>query len=259
MPEDGVDHAVDVFQELPGKPALADAGLPGDRHESNASVAGRGVEQVLEEPQLGVAADERGLEAVLATAATALGHDPNGSPCRNWCGLALEVLLVDRLERDRDAGCALGGLPDKHRARGGCRLEPGRGVHEIAGHHPLADRAEGDRGLTGQDRAARLQARTQRVDGVDELERRPDRALGVVLVGDRRAPQGHHRVADELLDDPTVALDDLAREIEIAGQELADVLGVATLGHRGEADEVGEEDAHEAAFGDAHVAAGCGR
>ena len=97
------------------------------------------------------------------------------------------------------------------------------------------------------------------MDGVDELERGPDRALGVVLVGDRRAPQGHHRVADELLDDPTVALDHLAREIEIAGQELADVLGVAALGHRGEADEVGEEDADEAAFGDARFVAGCGR
>ena len=47
----------------------------------------------------------------------------------------------------------------------------------------------------------------QRRDGVDELERRTDRALGVVLVGDRRAPDRHDRVADELLDRAAVALD----------------------------------------------------
>jgi hypothetical protein len=37
---------------------------------------------------------------------------------------------------------------------------------------------------------------------VDQLERGADGALGVVLVGDGRAPDGHHRVADELLDVP---------------------------------------------------------
>ena len=40
-----------------------------------------------------------------------------------------------------------------------------------------------------------------------QRQRRPDRALGVVLAGDRRAPDRHHRVADELLDRPAVALD----------------------------------------------------
>ena len=48
-------------------------------------------------------------------------------------------------------------------------------------------------------------------DGVDELEGGADGALGVVLVGDRRAPDGHDRVADELLDGAAVAVDDVAR------------------------------------------------
>ena len=43
-----------------------------------------------------------------------------------------------------------------------------------------------------------------------------DGALGVVLVRDRRAPDGHDRVADELLDRAAVALDDLARQVEVA-------------------------------------------
>ena len=44
-----------------------------------------------------------------------------------------------------------------------------------------------------------------RAHGVDELERRADRPLGVVLVRGRRAPDGHDRVADELLDGAAVA------------------------------------------------------
>ena len=64
VPEDVVDEAVDVLQELPGEPALADAGRADDRHEPGAAVAAGGVEQVLEQPQLVVAADERRLERV---------------------------------------------------------------------------------------------------------------------------------------------------------------------------------------------------
>ena len=85
---------------------------------------------------------------------------------------------------------------------------------------------------------------------VDELQRRADGALGVVFLGDRRAPHGHHRVADELLDRAAVALDDVAREVEVARQRVADVLRVTLLGERREADEIREEDAHQAPFGD---------
>ena len=51
---------------------------------------------------------------------------------------------------------------------------------------------------------------------VHQLERGAHRPLGVILVGDRRAPDRHDRVADELLDGAAVALDDLARELEVA-------------------------------------------
>ena len=125
--------------------------------------------------------------------------------------------------------------------RGG--LEPGRRVHEVAGDHALVGGAEGHGRLAGQDAAARLDAGAERADGVDELERRADGALGVVLEGRRRAPDGHHRVADELLDRAAVARDDLRREVEVAAQRLADILAVALLGERREADEVREQDA----------------
>jgi hypothetical protein len=62
VPEDGVDHAIHVLEELPREAALADAGLAGDRYEPDAAIPGGRVEEVLEQPQLGVAADERRLE-----------------------------------------------------------------------------------------------------------------------------------------------------------------------------------------------------
>ena len=64
-----------------------------------------------------------------------------------------------------------------------------------------------------------------------------------------RAPDGHHRVADELLDGAAVARDDLRREVEVARQQLPDVLRVAVLGERREAHEVREQDRHEASLG----------
>ena len=42
---------------------------------------------------------------------------------------------------------------------------------------------------------------------------------------------------------------DAAGHVEVAGQQLARLLGVAALGQRGEADQVGEEDRHEPPLG----------
>ena len=48
--------------------------------------------------------------------------------------------------------------------------------------------------------------------GVDQVQRGADGTLGIVLASDRRAPDGHDRVADELLDRAAVASDDVAGE-----------------------------------------------
>jgi len=53
------------------------------------------------------------------------------------------------------------------------------------------------------------------------------RPLGVVLVGGRRTPNGHDRVTDVLLYDPSVGTDDLTGGPEVAALELADRLGIA--------------------------------
>ena len=69
----------------------------------------------------------------------------------------------------------------------------------------------------------------ERGHGRDEVERRPDGALGVVLGRGRRAPDGHDGVADELLDRAAVALDQASARVEVAREQLARLLGVAAL------------------------------
>ena len=70
------------FEELPGEAALADARGTDDRHQARAPLPAGGVEQVLEQAQLVVAADERRLEGVRAAPAAALGHDAQGDARR---------------------------------------------------------------------------------------------------------------------------------------------------------------------------------
>ena len=108
------------------------------------------------------------------------------SPASSYA-MATLVARCDRLaDEDRAGRC------DRLQAR--CR------VHQVARDHALARRAERHRRLAREHAAAGLDPGPEGLHGIDEVEARADRPLGVVLVRDRGAPQGHHRVADELLD-----------------------------------------------------------
>ena len=131
----------------------------------------------------------------------------------------------------------------------GRRLDARGRVDEVAGDHALVRGAERHRGLARQDAGAGAKQRVELGDRGREVERRPDGPLGVVLLRDGRAPDGHHGVADELLDRAAVALDHRAGDVEVAAQELARVLRVASLGGGGEPDEVDEQHRDEAALG----------
>ena len=98
--------------------------------------------------------------------------------------------------------------------------------------------------------AARAGLVAERGDRGDEVERRAHRAFRVVLGRRRRAPDGHHRVADELLDRAAVERDQAAARVEIAREQLARLLRVTRLGRGREADEIGEEHGDEAALRD---------
>ena len=138
-------------------------------------------------------------------------------------------------------------------------MEPGGGVDEVARHHALVRGTDGDGRLAGQDAGSGLDRRSERAYRLDELEGCPDSPFGVVLLCRRSAPDCHNRIADELLDRPAIAADDVRGQLEVARQGLTNLLGVAFLGERGEPDEVGEEDGHEAALGGWTLAGGTAR
>ena len=240
-----LDDAVEVLEELPAEPRLADARGADHRHEAGPPLAAGRVEQVLEQAELDVAADERGLERVGAAAPPALGHHAQCAPRGDRRALAAQRLLARGLKGDRSVGGSLRRLAHEHGSGGGGCLESAGRVHEIAGDHPLVGGADRDDGLARQDTGASLDAWSEAVDRVDEVERRPNSALGVVLVCRRRSPDGHHGVPDELLDAAAVPGDHIAGQIEVARQELARLLGVLALRDGREAHEVGEQHRHQ--------------
>lgn len=74
------------------------------------------------------------------------------------------------------------------------------------------------------------------------------RALGVVLVAERRAEHAEHRVADARVDRAAEVLDHTLEErVEDAEGRLG-VLGVGLIGAFGEPDQVAEQDRDELAF-----------
>ncbi len=120
---------------------------------------------------------------------------------------------------------------------------------------PSPTAASVDRGLAREHAGAHPQAvdpglLAERLHRCDEVERRANGPLGVVLRRHRRPPHRHHRVADELLDHAAVQPDEPPARVEVAGEELAHLLGVARLGEGREADQVGEEHRDEPAFRD---------
>ena len=214
-----------------------------------------GVEELLDQAQLAVAADERRPRGPADfSAPRAPRDDAQRPPERHEPVLPLQLVRARVLVDDRLLGRAPGRLADEHGARLGRRLDARRGVDEVAGDHALALGAERDRRLAGEHAGPGAQLRradlvAERGHGRDQVERRPHGALGVVLGRDRRAPDRHHRVADELLDRAAVELDQPPAGVEVAGEQLARVLGVALSESGGEADEVGEEDRDEPALG----------
>ncbi len=223
---------VDVLLELPAEPGLADPGLALDHQQRRVPGLLGAVEQLLDQPQLAVAADQRRLEPVGPLGAAHRGHHGADRPQRHRVGLALHRVAADVDVGDRRGGQQPGRLVDPDLARGRRRLHPRRGVDRVAGDHALLGGADGHGHLAGHDadphrEVGRLEVVAHRGHAVDQLETGADRALGVVLVGGRHAPDRHHRVADELLDGAAVALDDPAALLEVRRQQLAHVLLVA--------------------------------
>jgi len=72
--------------------------------------------------------------------------------------------------------------------------------------------------------------------------------VGIIAVGDRRAEDGDHGVADELLHGAFELLDLGFDPVEVHAEGVADVLGIGTVGSRSRADEVDEQDRDQLAL-----------
>ena len=229
VPEDVAGEAVDVLEELPGEAGLPDTGHARDEHEAGGAALGGSVEELLHQAEFVVPPAERRLEDPGALRAGDGGHDAGRLIEAEGLALAFQVVLAGVGVGDgrrRGVSC---GLVDVAGAGGGHRLDPGSGVDAIADDEAFLRRLRRGR-LAGDDADAGAQLRGVLVavggDGGEELEGGTHGALGVVLVGDGRTPDGHDGVADKLLDDTAVAPHDGAGEIEVAREELAHLLRI---------------------------------
>ena len=129
------------------------------------------------------------------------------------------------------------------------RLQPGRGVDDVAGDHRLSERgprAEIDERLAGVDRDPQLKVRSR--NGVADRDRCTHRALRVVAERGRRAEDRHHRVADELLDDTAEGLELVANGLVIGREHRPHIFWIEALAEGGRAHEVDEYDADDASL-----------
>ena len=113
MPVDDLGDPVEVLVELPGEPRLADSSDAGDRDEMRLALLGAGMEELLQLPQLALAADKRRFETVRCHLASPRGHDPLRAPERHAFLLALQLVLTGRLVGDHLLGGSACGVADE--------------------------------------------------------------------------------------------------------------------------------------------------
>jgi hypothetical protein len=224
-----------TLAELVAEPALADARLA-DEADDLPLAGERALEALLEHRHLSCPSDE-----------TREAAHPGDVEPRAELATALELEETERLAQPlhvrRSEIAEAQVSPDElrgvlgqerpprlgellHPLRQPDRVPEGRVVHAQIVADPAHDdlsRVEAD--ADGEVEAARG-AQPVRVapDLVAEIQRRPARALRVVLVGDRRAEERHDAVAGELVDGALEAVDALGEEAEEAVEDRVPLL-----------------------------------
>ena len=242
------DRRVHAAEELLRESRLADARGAEDREEVARAVAGDAGERPLEQLALPLAADH---SRAVTTAGGLVPHrdQPVGG---EELGLALRLDRRRRFGLDAVTNQPVGLLAEQHLARLGRLLEPRGDVDRVAGRQPLLGAGDHFAGVDAHPQlepraVAGLELVVQLAEPVSELGGRAHGAQSVVLVHGRHAEDGHHGVADELLDGAAVPLDDRLRGLEVARHHAAQALGVDPLAERGRAGDVAEEHRHDLA------------
>ena len=216
------------------QPRFADAGLAAYVDRLTGAALAVGFEDARELANLGAAADE----SRACTTALEGGQPPHFD--RLAQALYLDVAHLARLDEVEEP--APDGIRDKRLAGRRHFHQPGGEVHGIAEHGVFAMRLAADAacdhlaaGDAGVDPERRLIVRAQaRHRGVN-VERGTAGALCIVGVRDRHAEQGHHGVADMLVDGAAVGLDDAVDGGEEAAQQFVRLFGIERTGKAGKA------------------------
>ncbi len=229
------------------EPRLADPRLTGDG-DQRATPADHDRPEIAQHPELGAAPDERhvGLPP--------LGHHRSivGDRLPHAHGLlaASELDVVVDRETQRRRTQITRGVTHHDGARRRQLLEAGGGVDHVAhrrevgaghrAHHHFA----GVHTDSHPERVGRVPFPEVPERGLHR-QRRPDGSVGIVLVGDGRTEQRHHRVSEQLVDHPTVGLDVGHEQGKRGVDQALHLFGIAILGERCEPDDVGEHDGHD--------------
>ena len=239
-----------AFGELVAEAALADARF-GDDADRGALAALGPLERLLQHRHLLVAADEAG-EAALAreVEARAGGADPGQLEDPDRLAGALDLEVAEVLQLHEAVGQLGGALGQVGLAGLGQRLHPLRQADGVAdrGVAALADLGGDDLAGVDPDPGREVepvlapQLGGVLADVVEHLQRRVTGAPRVVLVGDRRAEDGHDPVAGELVDGALEAVHGIGEGGEEALHDRVPLLGILALGHVHRALDVGEED-----------------
>jgi hypothetical protein len=205
---------------------------------------------LVEDPQqreLVVATDERCVRPARQRIGT--GHDAHERVSREGMDLPPGVDRPGRPGLDRRSHQPFGRLAEQHLVRLGGLLQPRGHVHRITRDQRLAGP---DHDLAGvHTDPARHPHGPGRVEVAAELDQGRAHLLGgahrperVVLVQVGQPEDGHHRVADELLDGAAVPLDSLAHPCVVGRHHAAQHLRVEPVAERRRAHEVAEEHRH---------------
>ena len=237
------NRSLESGEELLHQTRFADARNSENREQVADALADDVRECVFEQLALPFAADHRRVVAPLRR----LGPHSQQPVSRKRHGLPLGLDRRRLLGLDRAAHEPVRLVPKQHFARLGGLLQPRGDNDRVARGEPLA-RARDD--FAGVEAHAHFEARpiaplellVEVGEPMPKLIGRPDRSERIVLVHRRYAEDGHHRVADELLDGAAVPLDDHLRRLEVARQHAAEALGVDPLAERRGPSDVAEED-----------------
>ena len=247
-PPDQVSPGVNVTQELRTHPALPHTRLADQGHQLTRTLLIRPLERADQERLLQIPADER-RRMRANDIAPEPGPSPYGPEDRKRLRLAFHRSRLQRFVLEHPLRLPVCLLRHRHPVHRGDALQPGRGIHDVAGDDAftkLRPGAERDHPLACVHADPNLQTQTRvgLVEVVDRLQNpqaRPDRPLRVVLVRHRRTEDRHHRIADELLHRPAEPLDLLPEPSVIGAQPRPHVLRVDRFRGGRKPDEVAEQ------------------